>query len=286
MMLERELSMNFSKKMKIARSNLKDIFNTQQILKKFGYYDIERISNEIVQYCSESDTSLEDVLNRIGTYEPWEYIKGEAEFFGDRFLLNKATLIPRIETEQMVDIATSFLNSNPSYKYIEDVGTGSGCIIISLVKNLCSKNSYKFFGTDINSEALSIAKKNSMLHKVNKKVVFKRDNLIKSLKVNSNSFFIANLPYIPTHMYEGLDRSVKDYEPRDALDGGVDGLKYYKELLKQIEEKGILQYECTLLIEIEPSTINDIKKLFSKSKGIHIYEDFRGKERFCLIHLS
>jgi release factor glutamine methyltransferase len=87
-------------------------------------------------------------------------------------------------------------------------------------------------------------------------------------------------------MYEKLDKSVKDYEPQNAIDGGKDGLKYYKELLEQIERKKLLKYKCTLLIEIEPSTIENVRRLFSESKSIEVYKDFRDKERFCLIHLS
>jgi release factor glutamine methyltransferase len=267
-------------------NNLKDIPLIQKTLKKSGYYDIERISKEIAEYCSDQNIPIKNVLREIEKDKPWEYIKGQTEFFGNKFFLNSSTLIPRIETEQIVEIATDFLNSNPSYKYVIDVGTGSGCIIISLIKKLCTKNTLKFFATDINSEALEIAKKNSMLHKVNEKVSFIKDNLIKDININDDVFIIANLPYVPTSMYEKLDKSVKDYEPQNAIDGGEDGLKYYKELLEQIKEKKLLKYRCTLLIEIESSTIDDVKKLFSHNKSLQVYKDFRDKERFCLIHLS
>ena len=265
-------------------NTLKEIYHIQKVLKEYGYLDISRISNEIVEYCKNSNTKLDEVLKRIAEYEPWEYIRGETEFLNNKFLLNKHTLIPRVETEQLVSIATKLLTKNNDFKYVVDVGTGSGCIIISLVKNLCIKNYPKFIGTDINSRALEIATKNSMLHKVNEKVSFLKSNLIDNVKITDNSLIIANLPYIPTDIYNKLDKSVIEYEPKIALDGGTDGLKYYKELLNQIKVKGLSKYKTTLLIEIEASTLEGLKKLIPKD--VQVIKDYRGLDRFVLIHLS
>ncbi len=265
-------------------NNLKDIYQIQKTLEQYGYFDISRISAEIVEYCEGSDSKLKNVLKRIKAYEPWEYIKGETEFLNNRFLVNKNTLIPRVETEQLVSIVTELLTKDNDYKYVIDVGTGSGCIIISLVKNLCIKNSFKFFATDINSEALKVAKENSMLHKVNERISFLKGNQLNGIDINNNVLIIANLPYIPTKIYKSLDKSVIDYEPKTSLDGGADGLKYYKELLKQIEERNLLKYKVTLLFEIEPSTLEDLKKIINKD--IEVLKDYRELDRFVLIHLS
>jgi release factor glutamine methyltransferase len=272
-----------------VKNNLKELYEIQKNLKKTGYFDIPRISKEIQEYCKKENTSPIPILKRIEKNEPWEYIKGRSEFHGMKFMINKNTLIPRVETEQLIDIATNILKENNSYEYIVDVGTGSGCIIIFLAKILCKRNNIKFLATDINLKTLRVAKKNSVLHKVNEKISFSKSNLIKDVEIKGPSFIVANLPYVPTEMYKGLDKNVIDFEPRSALDGGKDGLKYYRELLEQIEEKSLRRYKTTLLIEIEPSTLNGLKELvkrYDDKSHIKVFKDFRDQKRFVLIHLS
>ena len=270
--------------------NLKQLYQIQKALKEAGYHDISRISKEIQEYCDKKSISPTLVLRRIKTEEPWDYIRGESEFYGNRFLLNRRTLIPRPETEQMVDIVLSFLKDNYSYKNyknIIDVGTGSGCIIISLAKILKNKNGLTFTGIDIDIEALKIAKKNALLHKVNKKVSFLKGNLLKGIKLEDGTLIIANLPYIPKDIYKKLDRSVVNFEPKGALLGGRDGLKYYKKLISQIEKacKKDVSLKITLLIEIEPSTLEKLQKVLENYK-IKAIKDYRGLDRFVLVNLS
>lgn len=271
------------------KENLKDIYRIQQILKESEYHDMSRISTEILDYCKENNTSLDRILIRIKNHEPWEYVKREAEFCGNKFLVSRNTLIPRIETEQIVSIVDEFSRENPTYNSVIDVGTGCGCIIISLAKILCNKKNLKFFAIDNNSAALRVAKINSVLHKVNRKVLFLKDNLISDFQERVSPIIVANLPYIPTYMYKNLEKSVINFEPKSALDGGKNGLKYYKRLLKQIEEKiksKIFKKEVTLLIEIEPSTLINVRRLFKKASKFKVIKDYRGKNRFCLIHFS
>jgi len=270
-----------------VKNNLKELYNIQQVLVESDYHDISRISKEIQEYCIQNAISPTKILNRIQKNEPWEYIKGSSNFLGEEFLVNRNTLIPRIETEELVSIALKFLQKNNDYKQVIDVGTGSGCIIIFLAKNLCKKNNIKFLSTDTNSKALQIAKENSVLHKVNKKVAFLKTNLIKDISLEEPTFIVANLPYIPTDMYKKLDKSVINFEPKEALEAGKDGLKYYKELLEQIKENGE-EKKITLLIEIEPSTLESLKKVledYDKNLRLKVFEDFRKKKRFVLIHL-
>jgi release factor glutamine methyltransferase len=273
-----------------VRSNLKELYKVQEVLKGYGYHDFSRISKEILEYCKEKDVSPTLVLKRIKNHEPWEYIKGECDFHSLILQVNKNVLIPRVETEQLVDIALSILQEDSSYKYVLDVGTGSGCIIIFLAKILCKKKNIKFIAVDTNPKSLRVANKNSVLHKVNEKISFLRSNLLKEVEINGPLLIIANLPYVPSHMYKRLDRSVLEFEPRDAIHGGKDGLKYYHKLLKQIQKKNVGNHKTTLLIEIEPSTLKTLKKLLKKydihNSDIKVFKDFRGKDRFVLIHLS
>jgi release factor glutamine methyltransferase len=266
---------------------LKLLHEIQKILKENGYFDTSRISQEILEHSEKSSISPTLILERVKEGEPWEYIRGEVEFCGNKFIINKSTLIPRIETEQIVDIAIDFLEKNPSYKSVLDIGTGSGCIIISIAKNLCEKKNIIFLATDIKGETLEVAKRNAVLHKVNKKVAFLKKNLLNNIKIKEDSLIIANLPYIPEEMYKKLDISVIDFEPKHALIGGKDGLKYYRNLVKQILKKKPEDTRVSLLIEIEPSTLKDFKKLIDESKyDIRVFKDYRDLKRFVLVKFS
>ena len=260
-------------------NNLKDIFHIQEVLKTNGYYDISRISNEIYEYSLKSSTTLESILKRISNNEPWEYIKGECEFRGEIFKVNTSTLIPRIESEQIIDILKDELkNSSTPFNGIVDVGTGSGCLIVSAAKELGDK--YGYYATDISQKALSIAKKNAQRILPSNKIDFVNTNLLEDLQLDTKKtyFIITNLPYIPTEQYLGLDRCVKDYEPQIALDGGNLGTKYYFELFEQIKGKGLC---ATLLCEIEPSTVDQFKSLQPE-----IIKDIYSRQRFLLFSFS
>ena len=139
-------------------------------------------------------------------------------------------------------------------------------------------------GIEDNKSALEVARKNSALHKVNEKVSLIKQNLLSGTKIEEDTLIIANLPYVPKYLYNSLDKSVKDYEPKRAIVGGTDGLKYYKKLLKQVSNKNHLGRKVTLLIEIEPSTIGNLVNLL-ENKDFKIIKDFRGRERFLLISL-
>lgn len=262
--------------------DLKTLFYIQEVLKESGYYDISRISKEIFDFSQVESVELELILDRIRQQEPWEYIRGYAYFRGERYIVNRNTLIPRIETEQLVDIAISLIKEN-SYSKVFDIGTGTGCIIISLAKEIDNReNRISFVATDISTPALDIAKQNASNLKV-KNINFKSKNLINKSWLSNESLIIANLPYIPSKMYQELEPSVKDYEPKIALEGGRDGLSYYKKLFSIIEKS---EKEVDLLIEIEPTTLSAFKKILENKQIKKIYKDYRGKKRFLLIHFS
>lgn len=271
--------------------NLKKLFQIQKVLKDAGYFDISRISKEIYTYSQGNKIKTEEFLERIKKDEPWEYIRGCAEFRGSDFSVTKDTLIPRIETEQIVDIALSLIKKNDTpYSKIIDVGTGSGAIIISLYKEL--ENSSKkekrrtktsFIATDNNKKALEVARENAKNHSITN-ISFLEKDLIGKESLEDYSLILANLPYIPTDMYEKLDKSVKEYEPKNALDGGKDGLKYYKKLLGIIEASS--KKNIDLVAEIEPSTLKNFKNLVTKERKLEVIKDFREKNRFLLLHFS
>jgi|LSQX01.3.fsa_nt_gb release factor glutamine methyltransferase len=256
--------------------NLKEIFKIQTVLKDSGYHDISRIANEIYTYSTQNSIPLDSILNRISKQEPWEYIQGYTEFRRRKFLLSKDTLIPRVESEQLVDIALDLAQREEIVKVI-DVGTGSGCLIISIAEE-CKKKNIEFAGVDINSNALEIAKKNDWTGKIR----FEEHDLVSGDDLRNGTLIIANLPYIPTDMYEKLENSVRHFEPRLALDGGKDGLFYYRKLIEIIQNS---RKDVFLTIEIEPSSLGDLIT-HTKDMNLKVIRDFRGKNRFVLFHFS
>ena len=156
--------------------------------------------------------------------EPLDYILGFKEFYGLKFYVDKNVLIPRPETEDLVDQVIDYAKDRPVT--ICDVGTGSGCIAISLAKNLTYAS---IFATDTDLKALNIAKRNAKLHNVDSKIKFLHGRLILPIKKNIN-IIVANLPYIKTKKLNTLEPKIKDWEPRKALDGGTDGMRIYEKL--------------------------------------------------------
>ena len=240
-------------------SNLSQIFKIQKYLEEIKYPDAYRIAREISEFLGNNNYfSEKEILNRLKSGQPWEYICGYTKFCGNTFKVTKDTLIPRIESEQIVYDTVEIIKES-NIKNIVDAGTGTGCLIISIAKIL-NNNSYSFWATDISQKALRIAKYNEKSILSKERINWIKTDLIKDIpQLNKPTFVIANLPYIPTKQYLQLDNSVKEYEPRIALDGGNDGLKYYKKLFKQIREKHLpVKY---MYIETEESIFNSTKEL-------------------------
>ena len=204
---------------------------------------------------------------------PVAYLTGKKEFYGLNFKITPDTLIPRPDSELLVELALKAVSSKLTrIKQIVDVGTGSGCIIISIAKSLPRKK-INFIATDISEKALKIAKQNARAHKV--QIKFYKSNLLKSLP--DNSLVVANLPYLAKKQLNNL--TIK-HEPKKALYGGKDGLKYFKELFKQI--KKAQSENLTILLEHDPiqkkSLANLTKKYFPSAK-IKFHRDLSGKWR-------
>lgn len=262
-------------------SDLKKIYSIRKVLENSGYLDIERISNEIYTYSIDKHIPLEGILKGIKSGKPWEYICGEVEFYGNIFKISKHTLIPRIETEDLVNISIKEIKKY-SPTLVIDIGAGSGCIVLSLAKQFRYEN-IKFLGTDISQKALEVAKENEKRLKLNN-TTFKKEYLLKTFSPKKRYCIVANLPYIPTEKYLKLDKSVKNYEPRIALDGGENGLLLYEELFKQISE--MKNKPLFITIEFDPNTkegLLQILKIFFPGKKYSFKKDFRGKERFLII---
>lgn len=212
---------------------------------------------------------------------PKQYQQGWTEFYKLKFKLTSDVLIPRPETELLVE---EVLNYNP--KTILDLGTGSGCIAISIAKN--SPQS-KIIATDVSEKALNIAKQNAKLHRVEGQIIFLKSNLLEfiSEKAKAPDVIVANLPYIPTHRLLLIDPMVTEFEPKVALDGGLDGFELYRKLFSQMKEKNFIPK--ILLIEIDSShsdlAIREAHKFFPNSKA-SIKKDLTYSDRILMIKLT
>ena len=186
--------------------------------------------------------AFDNLIKRRLEKEPIAYIINEKEFWSKKFLVNKYTLIPRPETELLVEyLIKNYKNKNIS---LLDVGTGSGCIIISLLSELSNSNGV---GIDISSSALKIAKKNALLHKVENKIRFYNKSIINLFNCKFD-LIVSNPPYIDTKNIKNLDDDIKKYEPLIALNGGNDGLDVIKKVIYKARE--ILKINGKLAIEI------------------------------------
>jgi len=177
--------------------------------------------------------------------KPYQYAKGWVEFYKLKFKVTPDVLIPRPETELLVDCVVDFLNSITSQPVNEqtsirvlDIGTGSGNIAISLAKNLRLHPKgvkVKIIATDISQKTLKVARQNARLHEVEDEIGFVKSNLLSNVPRSWDScVIVTNLPYIPSERIPYLDSSVKDFEPLIALDGGEDGFALYRKLFSQI----------------------------------------------------
>ncbi len=226
---------------------------------------------------------------------PLAYLTGTKSFYNLDFIVNKNTLIPRPESELIVDqiIKNDFDNTNQE-TIIIDIGTGSGCLIISLADILKNKGRISFYAIDISQKALKIAKKNAKKHKLRKAIKFLRGNLLKpirhklkNIKKESHVIIIANLPYLSKEEVK-KEPSIK-HEPQRALYGGKDGLEYYKKLwsqIKKIKEKNN-KINFTVYQEINDWQKDKLEKIIIKKIGpqgpqSEIIKDLNDQQRLLI----
>ncbi len=172
--------------------------------------------------------------------KPKQYIQGFVEFYKLKFKVTEDVLIPRPETELLVDEVLKFYSLNPKPFTLIDIGTGAGNISISIVKNLPAGR--QVIATDVSAKALKIAKQNAKLHGVLDRIDFLKSNLLSNYQLQTTNYplvIVTNLPYIPSERIPYLDSSVKDFEPHIALDGGDDGFYLYKKLFQELKDKKV-----------------------------------------------
>lgn len=219
---------------------------------------------------------INDILRRCSG-EPTQYITKMQEFMSLKFKVNEAVLIPRPDTEILVEQVVRCASAQ-KVQSILDVGTGSGCIAVSLAKYI---DNAVIHAVDISETALEIAKFNAELNGVEDKVVFYKGNLFSPFETMNMKFdvIVSNPPYIPTKQIEKLDINVKDYEPRLALDGGEDGLDYYRKILKDVDS--FLKKDGLIFFEIDITQAGAVKELLRiyNFTDILVVKDLAGLDR-------
>ncbi len=223
-------------------------------------------------------SSFKELINRRAKSEPIAYIVKEKEFWSKNFLVNKDTLIPRPETELLVEKVIEYFKNKKVF--ILDIGTGSGCILISILKEL--KKS-KGIGIDISKNAIEIALKNSKRFGLTKRLKFSHRSIDKLWSYKFD-LIVSNPPYICKHEIKNLSEDIKKYEPRIALDGGKDGLDVIKKVI--YKSSTILKINGMLALEIGSGQYKKVSQIL-KLKGFRekfLVNDYQNNIR-CIISI-
>ena len=210
---------------------------------------------------SSKTEELQKLVNRRAKKEPIAYILNNKEFWSTNFYVDRSVLIPRPETEVLIDLILSHINNKNNYFSILDIGTGSGCILISLLKELMKA---KGIGVDKSSKAIAIANKNSISQQVNNRVVFKNLNLEEIKFDKKFDLIVSNPPYLPDVSLKNLNLDIKLYEPKIALQGGVQGLDFLYKIINLASK--ILKINGLLALEIGDNQFHILAKYLNNNR--------------------
>ncbi len=278
-------------------ASIKDALNqAKNILKMNKIADFEKDAELLLEYCIKMDragillnrdTILSDeklniymeLINDRAKGKPLQYITGEQEFMGLSFMVDENTLIPRRETEELVEIALDIIKEP---MLVMDIGTGSGCIPISIA---ALNEKVECIAVDYSKKALEIAKKNGIKNNVSKRVKWIYSDLFNNISMeyyNAIDVIISNPPYIRSEVVDTLMKEVKDYEPRMALDGGKDGLDFYRRII--VQAKKFLRQGGHICFEIGYDQKNEIEELLIENQynNIRCKKDLSGLDRMII----
>lgn len=246
------------------------------------YLDFDKPLNE-----TERNEFKKLLLRRLSN-EPLQYIIGETEFYGYKIKVDQRVLIPRQETEILVEEILKEINSGENQKIkIFEIGTGSGCISIALAHELEKKSKdYEITSIDISQDAINLALENVELNKLdtNKIKILNESVFECNIDLNEYNFIISNPPYISKYDFENLDREVRDYEPSVALTDNGDGFKFYEKIFSIAK---ILKKGSFVFCEISFNSKMKIEELLQKFdiKDYNFTIDLSGIDRVLKINI-
>jgi release factor glutamine methyltransferase len=225
------------------------------------------------------------LIERRAAGEPLQYILGHQEFYGLDFLVTPAVLIPRPETEFLVERVIDLVrDSEPNAPLIVDAGTGSGCIAVTLAVNL---QNARVMATDISSAAIEVAQLNAARHAVTERIEFLAGDLLAPLAgrglENAVDILASNPPYVAEDSPELIQRDVREWEPAAALFGGADGLRFYRRLL--VDGLRLVKPGGYLVCEIGYMQLDAISQLIAASgwQLLDVTRDLQGIPRTLVV---
>lgn len=246
-----------------------------------GISKTEVVANKMVPIPEGLAVRLQEAIQRVNAHEPVQYVVGREFFYGRSFKVNRAVLIPRPETEALIGVVVDYKNALTQDESLNpfrvlDIGTGSGCIPITLFHELAFVEVY---ATDVSKDSLAIAAANA--ESLHAKIHFiKHDILEAPLKFPEIDVVVSNPPYVTRKEMETMNRNVLDYEPHLALFvPDDDPLIFYKAIVKKSQE--ILRNNGLLAVEINENFGSEVSELFSREgfKEVSIIKDINKKDR-------
>lgn len=232
---------------------------------------------------AEVDT-FRELVRRRAQREPLQHILGTVSFCGLEFACNRDALIPRPETETLVQMASEFLNPHPGATPTAfDFGTGTGCIAVTLAVQ-CPRA--RLTAADISRAALALARENAQRHGVTERIQFLESDGFAALASDARfDLIVSNPPYIATDEITTLQPEVRDHDPRSALDGGADGLDFYRRLASEAVQR--LNPGGKLMVEFGDGQAPALEKIFSAQNWIveAVRQDYSQRDRFLLAKL-
>ena len=265
---------NLLKKNKIKNPYL----DTELILSKVTNKKREEIILNFNNKLKKKDlTKFTNFLIRRYEKEPMAYILGYKHFWKNKFFTNKSVLIPRPDTELLIEETLKYLSKDKSKKIL-DIGTGSGCIIVSIIKE---RPKCIATAIDISINAIKVAKNNAKLHQLENKINFINIDIDK-YKSNNYDLIVSNPPYVSSIEFKRLDNDIKFHEPILALSGGSDGFRDLRKVI--VKSKKLLKINGKLVLEIGHKQKNQCSKILYEN-GFYINKiskDLSGKDR-CIV---
>lgn len=227
------------------------------------------IAHSEYELTDEEEKQFQDAIKRRARREPFQYIVGRQEFFGLDFEVTKEVLIPRPETEMLIQVAIEILKDNAKFC---EVGIGSGCIAVSILHELKAASA---IGLDISEAALTMAKINAETHRVAERLELKISDVFENLRDEKFDLIVSNPPYIPGEDIKNLQTEVGKFEPLAALTDGKDGLSIIETIIKNAPQ--FLKSDGFLLMEIGINQSSAVEKMFDKEiwSKIEIVPDFQ-----------
>jgi len=231
---------------------------------------------------TEEQARLEELLSQRARGVPTQYITGHQEFWGMDFIVSPAVLIPRPETEHVVETVLQLTNQNNGGRasppatptLIVDVGTGSGCIALALAKEFPHA---EIHATDTSADALEVAHANAAHHQFKSRIHFHQTDLLHGLGPSSFDFVVSNPPYVGESEADEVQLEVRKFEPRNAVFAGPTGLEVIERLIPQA--RATLRPGGWLVIEISGSIVDRVKHLLSQWQKVQITNDLQGIPR-------